>query len=162
MNIDTLEMAKKLIDEGAKMAETMILNMASKFKPGGGVRNGVGTQEEDLFRRSGYFLHIPPDLYELKTGDFIFSRNVIVIKGTDYKFLLNRFWCNALAVAALKNPPLNNDGSYKDPSHYDIMYNKIHGIFKIAYLQGQKHLILGSLRCGAYGNDALHNCIDFQ
>ncbi len=153
-NMDTFEMAKQMIDEGAVKGETMILNMASKFKPGGGVRNGASAQEEELFRRSNYFLHLPMDLYELDTGDFIFSRNLIVVKGTDYKLLPNRFWCNALAVSALKRPPLKQDGSYQDSRHYDITYNKIHGIFKIAYLQGQKHLVLGAIGSGAYGHDA--------
>ena len=153
-NADTLVLTKRLIDEGAKMGETMYLNMASKFKPGGGARSGASAQEEELFRRTNYFLHLPADLYELDTGDFIFSRNVITVKDTDYKYLPSRFWSNALAVAALKRPPLHNDGSYKDPRHYEIMYNKIHGMFKIAYLNGQKHLVLGAIGSGAYGHDA--------
>lgn len=153
-NIDTFDFTQRFISEGSNPSEIMILNMASKHMPGGGVRNGAAAQEEELFRRSNYFLHLPIDLYELETGDFIYSRNLIVIKDTDYNMLPSRFNCNALCVAALKNPQLNDDGTYRDPRHYNIMYNKIHGIFKIAYRNGQKHLVLGSIGCGAYGNDA--------
>jgi uncharacterized protein (TIGR02452 family) len=153
-NIDTLKLANRFIDEGNMSHHIMILNMASKYKPGGGVRSGALAQEEELFRRTNYFLHLPTDLYELDTDDFIYSRSLIVVKGIDYNMLPLKFTCNSLAVAGLKNPPLNHDGTYKDPRHYDIIYNKIHGIFKIAYLNQQKYLVLGSLSCGAYGNDA--------
>lgn len=157
-NMDTLDMAKQMIDEGAKMGETIFINMASKFKPGGGVRNGAGAQEEELFRRTNAFLHLPIDAYELDTDldncETIFSRNVIVVKDTEYKLLPQRYWCNMISLAAIRHPPLKQDYSYRNPKHAEVMEKKIHGIFKIAYHQGQKYLVLGAIGSGAYGHDA--------
>ena len=51
-NIDCLLAAEKLLNEGYHPA---VLNMASRQNPGGGVQNGAGAQEENLFRRSNLF-----------------------------------------------------------------------------------------------------------
>ena len=51
-NIDCLLAAENLLKEGYHPA---VLNMASRQNPGGGVQNGAGAQEENLFRRSNLF-----------------------------------------------------------------------------------------------------------
>ena len=70
-NCDTLVGTKRMIDQGMK---PLVLNMASNFVPGGGVRKGSRAQEECLFRRSNYFLSLdtnklPPQTYPLKHSD---------------------------------------------------------------------------------------------
>ena len=49
---DCLEVAELLLKAGF---ESCVLNMASRRNPGGGVLNGSGAQEENLFRRSNLF-----------------------------------------------------------------------------------------------------------
>lgn len=152
-NIDTLNLAKRLLDEGNTTSQhLMILNMASKYKPGGGVRSGQAAQEEELFRRSNLFQHLVQEYYELDNSDLILNRDVIVIKDSNYKLIPRSYKLCSLAVAALKNPPLKRDGTYQDPNHYTLMYNKIHAIFKIAYLNKMDTLVLGAIGSGCYHN----------
>ena len=68
----------------------LVLNMASDFKPGGGVRSGKTAQEEVIFRRSSAFLTHPPSWYPLETQHVIYSPEVYVVKDLDYQLLKHK------------------------------------------------------------------------
>ena len=53
-NSDTFDMAIKYVNNKQGL-NPLVLNMASDYKPGGGVETGSKAQEEDLFRRSNYY-----------------------------------------------------------------------------------------------------------
>ena len=55
VNGDCLEVGRTMMGEGLHPA---ILNMASNFRPGGGVINGSRAQEECIFRRSNLFMSL--------------------------------------------------------------------------------------------------------
>ena len=55
VNNDCLFVGKQMLDEGLNPA---VLNMASAYRPGGGVMNGARTQEECILRRSNLFMSL--------------------------------------------------------------------------------------------------------
>ncbi|CAF3934269.1 unnamed protein product [Rotaria sordida] len=59
MNEDCLISYAKQVAAGYK---PLLLNMANASTPGGGYRKGDGAQEENLFRRSNYYLSLDPTL----------------------------------------------------------------------------------------------------
>ena len=147
-NQDTLDVAQSLVKQDYY---PMVLNMASKFKPGGGVRTGKTAQEEVIFRRSNAFMTHPPEWYPLEQFDVIYSPLVYVVKDSDYNYLNNNeFAISMLAVPAVRNPKLV-EGKYREDDEY-IMRKKIESIFIIGILQGTDSLVLGALGSGAYNN----------
>jgi len=141
------------------------INMASNRTPGGGWRNGAMAQEESLFYRSLYYLSLedPWELNEnsknyypipaygaIYTPDVFFFRS----KQLDGFQILPYDQCafiSFLAVAAIRNPQLKSDGTYR-PADYRRMKEKVRGIFKIALKHGHDSIVLGAFGCGAFHN----------
>jgi uncharacterized protein (TIGR02452 family) len=151
--VDTLTCCQELMSQGSVMG----LNMASNRRAGGGVNTGQFTQEENCFRRSNYFqaLVAPSGhkFYPLPENATIYSPKVTVIKDKYYQLLSTPFDVAMLACAALRNPPLQSDGKYAKSSDHEMMKVKIQQIFQVGYNHGHEILVLGSLGCGAYGNN---------
>lgn len=132
----------------------MVLNMASKFKPGGGVTSGQTAQEEVIFRRTNAFMTYEPSWYPLGHYEVIYSPEIIIAReGSTYKFIPSgkQKTVNMLAVHALKNPKLSPSRDYKEIDRKLMIY-KIESIFKIGIKQQADSLVLGALGCGAYRN----------
>jgi len=147
INEDTFEAASKFVGTG----NVVILNMASCYAAGGGVKGGAMAQEEELFRRSNYFVSLSDKFYPLNIGDTIYTPKVTVIKDKTYNMLSVPFTIAAIAAAALRKPILTMKGQYYEKD-YDAMVIIIDNIFKAAYANNHEILILGALGCGAYGN----------
>lgn len=154
-----LDVTEKYYKEGN--TNIMVLNLASRYKPGGGVENGSIAQEEDIFRKTNYCVNLCKtmskndknnqcyNMYPIPYSSVIYTDRVFIIKDKTYKDI-EPFEVSMLAAAAIKNPELkNNKYNQKD---YDIMKTTIENIFKVAYLQEKETLILGALGCGAYNN----------
>jgi len=151
-NEDVLSVTRSLTNGVNKV---LTLNLASNCNPGGGVTRGAMAQEEELFRRTNYFMSLPKSLYPLRKTNVIYTPNVLVIKDTNYKDLSKPFYTSMIAAAAIRHPKINSFGLYDRPSDKEIMLSTIDNIFKTAYLLKYDTLVLGALGCGAFGNPAM-------
>lgn len=147
VNQDTFEAAEEITQKGHR---PLVLNLASDFKPGGGVEKGAKAQEEDLFRRSDYYRHLDRRWYPLKPTHAILSPGVTVIKDTEYNKQKPYFQVDCLAVAGLRHPKLVS-GKFQ-PKDEELLRTKIRQIFQIADQHKYDYLVLGALGCGAFGN----------
>jgi uncharacterized protein (TIGR02452 family) len=148
LNIDSFNLAIQYVNEGLN---PVVLNMASDFKPGGGVGSGKKAQEEELFRRSNAHLTHPTAWYPLK-NKIIYSPEITVIKDSfdkNYQYIPEKNVA-MIACAAIRNPRLSY-GDYNDED-YELTENKIEAIFKIAILEKHDSIVLGALGCGAFHN----------
>jgi len=148
-NIDTLDMALQFRKCGLN---PLVLNMASDYKPGGGVRSGKKAQEECLFRRTNAFETHSEEWYPLEANDVIYSPEVYIIKDSDYEMLdeNDQDVISMIAVPAIRKPHLDK-GEYFEADR-KLMTAKIESIFKIALIEGHDSLILGALGCGVFHN----------
>jgi uncharacterized protein (TIGR02452 family) len=149
VNDDVLAVANRLHTDGEK--NILVLNLASDYRAGGGVERGAMAQEEELFRRSNYFMNLDNTFYPLEPASVVYTPNVLIVKDRHYTDLGTPFTVSMLAVAAIRNPKLTKKGEYYD-SDYKIMFDSIHNIFKIAYMMNHETLVLGALGCGAFHN----------
>lgn len=169
-NIDCLVKAKEFGENG------ILLNMASRKKPGGGVFSGSAAQEEDIFRRSNlgvslYQFHQDyKDIYMIGedkniegypiTSEIsgIYSPGVTVfrdISDNDYDFLEDQYITSVVTVPAVQSPELTEDG--KISKRFIKMWkNKIRSVFRISLMNNHTKLILGAWGCGAYCNPPEH------
>ncbi len=150
-NEDSLDMAMRYRSE-----EVLVLNMASKWKPGGGVCMGSTAQEEVIFRRTNAFMTHPKMWYPLKDSENIYSPEVHIVRDSSCDFLSkkDRVTVSMLAVHAIQHPQVCHGSiqKYSRSDDYELMTKKIESIFKIGILQKKKILVLGALGCGAYEN----------
>lgn len=147
-NEDTLEMAERFSKEG--YGKIMVLNMASSYKPGGGVKSGKTAQEECLFRRSSAFLSHTETLYPLEDHIVLFTPRVTVIKNSNYEMLDSSFDVSMISVSAIRKPLLNNGLYFEDD--FKLMQQKIESIFILGIQHQVDCLVLGALGCGVYNN----------
>lgn len=176
MPVDCLELARDIV-VGNPDAQVCVLNLASYANPGGDVYDGAAAQEEYLFRCSDYFRSLyqyadyaymygvkqhPEFIYPLH-NEFgaVFSRGVTVFRSTQangYKLLERPFKVNMLAAAAHRNPKTVTVGEEVRYTRAEEAYmiNKVRTILRVAYENGQTHLVLGALGCGAFNNPPKH------
>jgi uncharacterized protein (TIGR02452 family) len=157
VNQDTLITAKTLYDQlqndpnNSNKKQIMVLNMASWKHPGGGVENGAMAQEEELFRRSNYFLTLLNGFYPFKRTESVYSANVYVVKNEAYLDLPSPFPVSMLAMPAISKPQLDKNNKYSTKD-YATTCQVIENIFKVALLMESEILVLGAIGCGAYRN----------
>jgi len=149
-NQDTLDMAIEFCNDGFN---PLVLNMASDYKPGGGVRSGKSAQEECIFRRTNAFMTHPEEWYPLEPNQVIFCPEVKIIKDSDYELIDDddHVTVSMIAVPAIRQPELKFGSIYHDEDRR-LMSSKIESIFKIALMMGNDSLVLGALGCGAFRN----------
>ncbi len=149
-NEDTLDMALRFLEDDT--LNILVLNMASEFKPGGGVETGAQAQEEEIFRRTNAFMTHPPHMYPLDDDEVIYSPEVYIVKDKNYETLKHKEQrkVSMIAVPAIRKPKLKRNEYIEND--YNLMVNKIESIFKIALMNDHDSLILGALGCGAFCN----------
>jgi uncharacterized protein (TIGR02452 family) len=173
INADCLEAAIVLLDCGL---HPCVLNMASRQNPGGGVLNGAGAQEENLFRRTNLFVSLyqfapyaadygiarSKDSYpfDRNTGG-IYSRNITVFRGSEkngYCLLQQPYKTSFVSVPALNHPELvkKNGLYYIADALVEPTKEKIRTILRISGKYRHDSLVLGAFGCGAFANPPNH------
>lgn len=171
---DCIETARLLSNAGFNVC---MLNMANRRNPGGGVMNGAGAQEENIFRRSNLltslYCYAPyaKDYGLLKDSLFsypldknygaIYSPNVTIFRSsenTGYQFLENPFDLAIVSVAAMNNPELVSIDNqlFIAPHLEDGVLNKIRTILRVGAKYNHDCLVLSAFGCGAFQNPPHH------
>jgi len=170
INADCLETARLISLSGFN---PVVLNMADRQNPGGGVINGAGAQEENIFRRSNLYVSLYQFVdYSLQyniqrntifsyplnrdTGG-IYSQAVTIFRGSEangYCLLSNPYQLSFVTVPAINRPDLELIGG-----EYRIVTalikptkEKIRTILRIAIHNGNDSAVLSAFGCGAFGN----------
>ena len=174
--IDTIKAARLL-------ENPVVLNMANRHQPGGGVLSGAGSQEEYLFRISNYYrslyqfsdighsFNVPrrPESYPLdRNHGGVYSPGVTVFRGTEqegYPKLDEPLKLSFMAVAAIHEPNLlrdHNDHYWLENSFIEPTKCKIRTMFNIALVHHHTNLVLGAFGCGAFANPPNHIALLFK
>jgi uncharacterized protein (TIGR02452 family) len=177
MNADCLHVYEELAAQGY---QPLLLNMANAHTPGGGYRRGAKAQEENIFRRSDYFLSLdnaldterrceyfwcsdqgeqqrvtPYTLYPMSEFGALYTRGITVFRDSEdngYAFLNDPIYnVSAIAMAAYQNPPLQQ-GNHLSPEYAANTRKKIENIFAIAQHHNHDCLVLSAFGCGAFKN----------
>lgn len=173
VNADTLDEVMRILNSSDNKEELndkdsiplspMILNMASDFKPGGGVEKGSTAQEEVIFRRTSASYTHPKWWYPLENNEAIYSPEILIVKDSNYKLLReeNQRSSACIAVPGLRKPRVIDHydetlkrrvSFYYNDEEREIMRVKIEGIFQVAIKHRHNVLVLGALGCGVFGN----------
>ena len=167
-NIDSYSMARRraentdLLPEGSK--PVLVLNFANPVNPGGGVRHGARSQEEDLCRKSSLLLSLESTeaaLYYqynhslhtyLGSDAVMITPQVEIIKDEKGRLLPESVVAAVMTCAA----PMITYGleGLIERQYEDMFYDRITGMLKVAAYLEYKVLILGAFGCGAFDNDA--------
>lgn len=163
-NKDCLYAARELVMDGY---QPIVLNMASERTPGGGVINGSGAQEENIFRRTNihqslyqfhdvgknYGIYQKKERYPLdERYGGIYTPFVTVFRGGEdvgYQLLDDPYEISVVSVAAVRKPRTTKDGKLVD---YAVRLTKfkIAQMLDIALEHGHDAIVLSAFGCGAF------------
>ncbi len=150
----------------------LLLNMASAVRPGGGVRDGMGGQEEALCRNSTLLMSLESEaakpFYDynnnlhthLGSDGVILSPNVVVFRDDKGDLLPAPFTISVITCAA-PNVRFGTEGKSED-EYKDMLYQRIERLLTCAASLGYENLILGAFGCGAFRNDPALVSDDFR
>ncbi|MGN0844126.1 MAG: TIGR02452 family protein [Kiritimatiellia bacterium] len=177
VNRDCIEVTRDLVEKGYR---PVMLNMANRHTPGGGVLNGARAQEESLFRQSNlcvslYQYHSDyAKLLDLPMADKqypmdrntggIYSGCVMFFRTgqNDGDQLIEKpFECAVVSVAAISHPDLDEAGRLV-PWAIEATEKKIRTMLRIGLLNGHDAIVLGAWGCGAFRNPPDHMAEIFQ
>ena len=168
---DCIEVTRKLVEDGYR---PIMLNMANRHTPGGGVIDGARAQEESLFRQSnlcvslyqyddyhaGFFgLPLGNGRYPMNrdTGG-IYSGRVTFFRTSSRQgdaLVETPFECAVVSVAAINRPDLTPDGRLVNWAVVATK-KKIRSMLRIGLLHGHDAIVLGAWGCGAFRNPPEH------
>lgn len=140
----------------------LVLNFANPHRPGGGIREIPGTQEEQLCHNTTLLASIgsegAAEFYttnkmaknDAQTDALLFSPHVMVLRNPDGTLREDPFPIAILTVSA----PIARRMTPEARDRLDaILLGRIRGMLRAAMTEGYRHLVLGAWGCGSFGND---------
>ncbi len=175
-NRDALSLAREESKDPAYGAESdehriLLLNLASAVRPGGGVRDGMGGQEEALCRAGTLLLSLESDdarsYYEynnalntrLGSDGVILSPDVVLFRNEAGELLEEPFSISVITCSA-PNVRFGFEGKTEE-EYRALLQNRIEGLLRCAVHLGYRDIILGAFGCGVFKNDAALVSDDF-
>ena len=161
LNKDCVEVA---LETNSENNNVIMLNMASDFHPGGGVRKGSTAQEEHIFRCSNACLTLNKSFYPLEVDECIYTSTFTIFKDGQYRSC-HPSTLSLISLPALRNPQ-NSNQRFRDSKQKEITVCKIEQLFQTCDYYAKDILILGALGCGAFHNpwddmaDIFAECIE--
>ena len=170
-NDDSIHCGHQLQQEGYN---PVVLNLASRRNPGGGVKNGSRAQEESLFRSTNLFLSMYryaeyAEDYGLEKSKFqypmpvrfgeIYVPDATVFRAgakDNFALLDTPYYMSFVAVAAINHPDLDRDGNICEEDAA-LTKNKMRTMLRIGLLNGHDSIVLGAFGCGAFRNPPTSN-----
>jgi uncharacterized protein (TIGR02452 family) len=164
LDSDTIVAGLKLLDEGLK---PLLLNMANRYSPGGGVTRGCLAQEEELCRKSALYVSInPPDNphiagqmgkhYLIPEHGCIYTAHVPVIRDRKdgyFTWIASPRELSFVSSAAYDCRPKSTQYNPTGKDFEDGMRLKIRSQIRCALKHGHDSLVLGAYGCGAFMQD---------
>jgi uncharacterized protein (TIGR02452 family) len=171
---DCLELARMMQHLGL---DPIVLNMASRRNPGGGVLGGAGAQEENLFRRSNLLYSLyqfvdfsdeygvprsPSRSYPIgRESGAIYSPRATVFRSsesTGYAFLREPYPMSFVSVPAIPDPQTEtrNDRLWLTQQMARATKKKLRAILRVAAHHGHDSAVLSAFGCGAFRNPPHH------
>lgn len=159
----SLETSQQLKEKGY---HPVVLNFANKSHVGGGVERGALAQEEDLFRRSSYFLGLDikhnPYLDKQMHGKYlipefgaIYTPHVHIIRGPEREGFpfIPPFPLDFIACAAYNLNPNDHDAPKSEKDYREGMKKKLRTILRLGASTHHDAIVLGAFGCGAFKNN---------
>ncbi|CAF0918144.1 unnamed protein product [Adineta ricciae] len=158
----------------------VVLNMASKNKPGGGWKNGAGAQEENLHRRTNLcqcledpyheFDSVRSENYYVPEFGGMYSPGVSVFRGSEtngYPFFPDGpKYLSFISCAAYSDPPTETDSDGKlklcGKNIIENTKKKMSAICSMALENRHDILVLSAMGCGVFKNPPNHMAQLFQ
>lgn len=125
-----------------------LLNFADGTERGGGVADGLRTQEEDICRTTSLYHTLLKVNYPIKSDEIVVSKDVILIKNSSYTDLQSPV---NIDYVLTKDAVISYDGKFTK-AMYEEMERRIELIINTAYSLKVDILILGAFGCGAFRN----------
>lgn len=169
-NDDSIHCGHQLQKEGYN---PVVLNLASRRNPGGGVLNGSRAQEESLFRSTNLFLSMYryatyAENYGLEKSRYqypmpvrfggIYVPDATVFRAgakDDFALLDTPYYMSFVAVPAINHPELDADGNICEEDAA-LTKNKMRTMLRIGLLNNHDSIVLGAFGCGAFHNPPKH------
>lgn len=137
---------------------SLILNLADNYFPGGYVEEGAAAQEESIFRRTTYCKTLVKSLYPIENDEAIYSPNVSLLKmneENDWKLYPDdKIKLQLIACPGIKYPSTNNERL--NERDVQLLEVKIRLIIQCAVKYNHDIIIFGALGCGAWKNPPHH------
>ncbi len=156
-NQDTMELGKGLIEEGFN---PVVLNMANKYSPGGGVVKGCSAQEEELCRLSTLYCALADQKtkgkYPIPEFGCIYSPYVETVRqrqGNAFVWLEEPKVLSVISSAAYDLRP-KSKVTLSDQELEEGTKAKMRCQLQVAIAKGHNAIVLGAFGCGAFRQDA--------